>query len=59
MTTKRYGIKLRKCPVCGKDYVYSGLWKFTIKEPKKKAKPVCSYGCVRAFEKEREQSDRS
>ena len=40
------------CPVCGKEYIPAPKHLYRIPKPNHNGKvKVCSYGCVRAYEK--------
>lgn len=45
-------IPIRKCPVCGKEFVPAVFHVYKIYIPKKEYyKKVCSWGCQRKWEK--------
>lgn len=45
-------MKLVKCPVCGKNYIPAPLHVYKIKNG---TMLVCSWSCLRAYEKEHEK----
>lgn len=49
------GIKMVKCSVCGKDYVYNHMSIYKIKVGDS-VKNCCSYTCYRKLQKEKENS---
>ena len=51
-------MRVRKCPVCGKEFILSAenIYKARIKG---EVKHLCSWGCVRELEREKEAEKKS
>lgn len=52
--TDKYCVVM-KCPVCGEEFIPAPEHIYNIKPPNRPRKLVCSYHCMRAWEKEKER----
>lgn len=50
-----YHWEMRKCPVCGKEFLPTGLHSYKIGTVASEQKLVCTYTCQRKWEKEQEE----
>lgn len=48
---------MRKCPICGKEFLPAGLHSYKI-GTNTKPKLVCTYTCQRKWEREQEEKDK-
>lgn len=49
---------MRKCPICGKEFLPAGQHSYKIGTIVKQQKLVCTYTCMRKWEREQEEKNK-